>query len=348
MLACSHDIQAIMDDLTLTYDLKEGSMVAPTIHLVAEIKKYQVGNGKEYCIMSSKQYVKNGIKTFEQVFNDDRRKLRVTKKSGKQPLPSSYRPELEQSDELCTERMLRYLQLIGILRWEVEIRQIDIFCEVAIMLQYSESPRIGHLEGLYHILGYLKKHEMCRVLFYPKYPEVNQGSFASVDKDWTDFYGDVVEDSLPGMPEPLGKSVHTTCFVDADHAGNVVTHRSHTGVLIYVMNAPIIWFYKNHNTVERSTFGWEFVAMMIARYLIVALRYKLHMFGVPLDGHTDTMCNNQGVVKNTSLPQPTMGNNHNGVNYNVLLEAAAAGILRDGKEDTETNLVDLLTKLLGW
>ena len=46
VLACLHDPQAIMDDLALTYDLKEGSVRAPTIYLGAEIKKYQVGNGK--------------------------------------------------------------------------------------------------------------------------------------------------------------------------------------------------------------------------------------------------------------------------------------------------------------
>ena len=46
MMACSHDPQAIMDDLALTSDLKEGSVGAPTIYLGADIKKYQVGNGK--------------------------------------------------------------------------------------------------------------------------------------------------------------------------------------------------------------------------------------------------------------------------------------------------------------
>ena len=80
----------------------------------------------------------------------------------------------------------------------------------------------------------------------------------------------------------------------------------------------------------------------------MALRYKLRMFGVPLDRPTDTMCGNQGVVKNTSLPQSTLGNKHNAFNYHVVREAAAVGILRVSKEDTETNLADLLTKLLGW
>ena len=74
------------------------------------------------------------------------------------------------------------------------------------------------------------------------------------------------------MPEPLGKSVHTTCFVGANQSGNVVTRRSHSGVLIYLMNAPIIWFSEKQNTVESSPFGSEFLAMKIAQDLIVLMR----------------------------------------------------------------------------
>ena len=105
VLACSHYPQAIMDDLAPTYDLKEVSVVVPTIYLGAKIKKYQVGNSKEHYSMSSTQYVKNGIKSVEQLLNDDGQQLRVTKTSEKQPLPSSYRPDLEQSNEQGTEIM---------------------------------------------------------------------------------------------------------------------------------------------------------------------------------------------------------------------------------------------------
>jgi hypothetical protein len=38
---------------------------------------------------------------------------------------------------------------------------------------------------------------------------------------------------------------------------------------------------------------------------------------------------------------------HNAINYHdVMREAVAAGILRVGKEDGETNLADLLTKVI--
>ena len=114
------------------------------------------------------------------------------------------------------------------------------------------------------------------------------------------------------------------------------------------MNTPIVWFSKKQNTVESSTFGSEFVAMRIAKDLVVALRYKCRMFGIPIDGPTNVMCDNKGVVNNTSMPQSTLGKKHNAINYHVVREAAAAGIIRVGKEDTATNVADLLTKFLPW
>ena len=72
------------------------------------------------------------------------------------------------------------------------------------------------------------------------------------------------------------------------------------------------------------------------------------MFGVSLDGPSDVMCYNQGVINNTSSRQSTLGKKHNAVNYHVVRKAVAAEILRLGKENMETNLADLLTKILGW
>ena len=57
-------------------------------------------------------------------------------------------------------------------------------------------------------------------------------------------------------------------------------------------------------------------------------------------------CDNCGVVKNTSVPESTLSKKHNAINYDAVREAAAAGIIRVRKEDTATNLADLLTKVL--
>ena len=108
----------------------------------------------------------------------------------------------------------------------------------------------------------------------------------------------------------------------------------------------MLWLSCRQNTVEMSTFGSEFVALRTARDLIITIRYKLRMFGVPLEGPAQVFCDNQGVVKNSSVPESVLTKKHNAINYHAVQEAAAAGILEVIKEDTQTNLADLFTKVL--
>jgi hypothetical protein len=227
----------------------------------------------------------------------------------------------------------------------VELGRIDIAMETAIMSQYSASPREGHIEAVYHIFAYLARHPTGTIVFDATTPRLDESSFQH-DTDWKPFYGNVHEEEPRDMPHALGLPVAIACFVDANHAGNVLTRRSHTGIIIFIQNAPIIWYSKKQNTVESSTFGSELVALRVARDLIAALRIKLRLFGVPLDGPASVMCDNQGVVKNTSIPESTLTKKHNAINYHIIRESAAMGMLRVGKEDTETNLADLLTKIL--
>ena len=138
----------------------------------------------------------------------------------------------------------RYIQLIGICRLAVELRRINIFLEVSLFSQYQASPRIVHLEVLYNVFAYLRKNpDMGRLAYYSKAADVDKSVFVQGD-NWKDFNGDVEEELPPRMTEPRGSPVIISAFVDADHAGNVVTHRSHTGIIIFVQNAPIIWFSK--------------------------------------------------------------------------------------------------------
>ena len=164
--------------------------------------------------------------------------------------------------------------------------------------------------------------------------------------DWKDFYGDIVEEDPPDMPVPLGNAVNMACFVDADHAGNKITRRSHTGILIFLQNAPILAFSKRQNTCESSSYGSELVAMRIARDLVSALRIKIKCFGIPIVGPCSMFCDNMAVVKNTSIPESVLAKKHNAINYHIIREAVAAGIIQIGKEDTETNIADAFTKLM--
>jgi hypothetical protein len=103
---------------------------------------------------------------------------------------------------------------------------------------------------------------------------------------------------------------------------------------------------KRQNTVKAATFGSEFVALRICKELIIALRYKLRIFGVPMDGPANVFCDHRGLVRNTSTPESMLIKKHNAINYHAVQEGAAAGILRVGIEDGETNVADLLMKVL--
>ena len=103
---------------------------------------------------------------------------------------------------------------------------------------------------------------------------------------------------------------------------------------------------KRQNSVETSTFGSEFTAMKQAVELIKALRYKLRMFGVPIEGPASVYCDNEAVYKNVAIPSSVLNKKMHGISYHYCREAVAAGILRIAKEDTRTNLADLFTKVL--
>ena len=72
--------------------------------------------------------------------------------------------------------------------------------------------------------------------------------------------------------------------------------------------------------------------------LIVALRYKLRMFGVPIDIYTGIFYDNEAVYKNTSTPKYHIRNKHHSISYHMSREAVASGACRMKKEYTDTNL----------
>ena len=114
--------------------------------------------------------------------------------------------------------------------------------------------------------------------------------------------------------------------------------------MIYINNAPIIWYSKRQNTVETSSFGSEYVALRICVKMIEALRYKLRCFGVPVVGPADILCDNKSVATNSSVPTSVLNKRHNAICYHRVREAQAAGTIRVGWIPGEHNLADLFTK----
>ena len=120
----------------------------------------------------------------------------------------------------------------------MDLGRIDIQLEVELMSQYQMNLREEHLEVLYSIYHFLWKNTKKRQVMETSTPMIDEIVFHS-NYNWVEFYGDVAEDDPLRMPNPFGEPVSTSTFVDSDHASNVFTRRSHTGILLFVCNGLI-------------------------------------------------------------------------------------------------------------
>ena len=169
-------------------------------------------------------------------------------------------------------------------------------------------PRIGHLQQSLNIFYYLKHSNRSYVVLDPTRfdvewkprvegePSPSQRALAKKD-----LYPDATELLPHNIPEPRGEEVDINIFVDADHAGNRDTRRSHTRIILMINMAPVMWYSKRQNAIETSTFGSEITSLRIVTEIIESLRYKLRMFGVPISGPSRIYCDNESVVKKLQL-----------------------------------------------
>jgi hypothetical protein len=201
------------------------------------------------------------------------------------------------------------------------------------------------LFAVFRVFAYLKKKHNSRLIFDPTYPKIDHTKFKE-NEDWSNFYGNVKEAIPSNAPKPRGKPVVLRVYVDSDHAGDQVTRRSRTGFIQMVNMATIAWHSKKQGTVEGATFGSEFVALKTAMEANRALRYKLRMMGVPIDGPTYMYCDNMSVVHNTTAPESMLKKKSNSIAYHAVREAVAMGEILIAYVHTDDNVADLMTKSL--
>ena len=79
---------------------------------------------------------------------------------------------------------------------------------------------------------------------------------------------------------------------------------------------------------------------------VVGVRFKLRMFGIPIDGVADVLCDKQSVVNTSSKFESTLDKKHVSIAYHAVRWSAAAGIIRVGKVHKDDNLADAFPKRL--
>jgi hypothetical protein len=129
------------------------------------------------------------------------------------------------------------------------------------------------------------------------------------------------------LATPLGKSVITITYQDANLYHDMVTGRSVSGTLHFCNQTLIDWYSKRQATVESATFGSEFTAARIACDQIMDLRMTLRYLGIPVYTKSYMFGDNQAVVINSTILHSLLNKLHNALAYHRVHEMIAAKIL---------------------
>ena len=170
ILLVSLNATSTLKSIQVNFKLKDDKIEPLSDYLSAVLGQVDI-DGNTGWYMSSEKYVKSAIENVEQTLRKSGLKL---PSSCKTPLSLSYRPELDTSPELKEDGLQCYQELIGVLRWAVELGRVDILIETSMMLKHLALPWCRHLEQLYHMFGYLKANPKRKMYFDPQLPQVDE------------------------------------------------------------------------------------------------------------------------------------------------------------------------------
>jgi hypothetical protein len=181
-------------------------------------------------------------------------------------MSEGYHPEIDVTPTCIDEDSAKYRSIISYCIWIIALGRFDIAHATYSMSRFNMAPKEGHIKAVKRILAYLKTFPKGSVIIDTSYPSHSE---YPVDDhpNWKDFYPDAEEEITNDLPMSKGLKVRMTVYVDADHAHDLVTRRSITGILVMLNNTPVRWVSKRQKTVETSTYGSELVASRIATEL---------------------------------------------------------------------------------
>ena len=209
--------------------------------------------------------------------------------------------------------------------------------------RFRAAPRMGHLDRIKRVFGYLvkKKHAVMRI-------RVEKPDFSAHPKaayDWCNTcYAGAKEVLLHDFPKPMGKSVLTSHYVDANPLHNMISGRSVTGILHFLNKTVIDWYSKLQSTVETATHGSECAAARTCTEQIMDIRNTPQCLGVPVDPESYMFGDNESVVNSTMIPHSKLHKRHNALSCHRTREAVAAGFLRFEHVRSENNPADITSK----
>ena len=154
------------------------------------------------------RYIDKILESYKKMFPDE------NFINAKSPVEKNDHPELDNS-ELCNEdQITRYMCMIGQLQWAITLGRYDILAHVMSMSRFRLAPKLGHLERMKRLYGYLAKTKHFAIRSRTNEPDYSH--LPKQEYEWTrTVYRNVKEEIPKHIPKPLGKRVITTTFLDA-------------------------------------------------------------------------------------------------------------------------------------
>jgi hypothetical protein len=341
LLVYSMDCKTIIEEIEKDYILKGTGR--PEYYLGGDVDHLDDQWGKQgiKTALSARTYIENVTEKLESMMGVKEFAKHST------PMSEAYRPEMDDTPFLDQIGVSKFRAIIGSANWIITLGRFDIAYATNALSRFSMQPREGHMKAAQRMFGYLKRFAKGRIVVDPNYRDNSkyQAKVGHYD-NWKEFYADAEEDIPFPLIEPLGLPARITIYKDADHAHDLLTRRSVSGILLMVNNTPVKWISKRQKTVETSTYGSEMVAGRVATEMAIEYRNTLRFLGVPIDGPALMLGDNQSVVLSTSVPSSILKKKHNAIAYHRIREAIAAGIIEFVHIDTTENCADILTKPL--
>jgi len=335
LILAALDAQALANTLMEDYKYKLKGVGPIKFHLGCDYERDPDGT----LAHGPKTHVEKMLSSCESMFGDK-------PKQCSSPLEKNDHPELDDSAELGEADIAKCQSMIGSLSWAVTLGRFDVITAVMTMSGFRLAPRIGHLNCLKRMHGYLAKFKDAKIRVRTGSPDCSD--VPDEIYEWAySVYGDVKEVIPDDMPVPLGKSVTTTSYKDANLYHDLLTGRSVTGILHFLNGTPIDWFSKKQSTVETATYGSEFVAARLATDQILDLRISLRYLGVPVEEQSFLFGDSQSVITSATVPQSPLSKRHLALAYQRVHEAVAARILHFLPVNGKCNPADVLSKHCG-
>ena len=147
LLIASEEPHKIIQDLKEKFKLKIKGDGPSEYHLGCDNKLDKDGT----LVAQPTKYINKIVDSYKKMFPNENF-INV-----KSPLEKNDHPELDNS-ELCNEEQItKYMSMIGQLQWAITLGRYDILAHIMSMSRFRLAPKIGHLERMKRLYGYLAK-----------------------------------------------------------------------------------------------------------------------------------------------------------------------------------------------